>query len=250
MNSGSMNSKVVMKTTTSKVINDPIGKAILDYSKTGISREIIVSSDICDDDVIPSAYLFRDYNAMPSSEQIALQKASGKILDVGAAAGAHARYLKDQGKEVHCIDISPGSVEYLQSQGFDARQKSFLELTNEKYDTILLLMNGIGIAGDLERLDDFLIHAKSLLTEGGTILCDSTDIKYLYEDDEGGFWVDLNSSYYGNFNFQMTFGDSEGNWFPWLYVDYETLEEHAELSGLRISKLFEEESHYLAEINI
>lgn len=248
MNSASMNSREDTKTSTTKMKKDPIGAAILDYSNTGISKDIIVSSDICEDDVIPSSYLFRSFDEMPESEQIALNRASGKILDIGAAAGAHAKYLRSMGSEVKCIDISPGAVKYLKSQGYNASQKDVLQLNGEKFDTLLLLMNGIGISGSLDQLDSFIEHLNNLLNEGGKILCDSTDIKYLYEDEDGGYWMDLNSDYYGNFNFKMSYDDHEGDWFPWLYVDYQTLKEHVEATGLMIEKIFQEESHYLAEI--
>ena len=66
-------------------------------------------------------------------------------------------------------------------------------------------MNGIGIAKNLANLENTLLRAKGMLNENGKILCDSADIKYLYEDNDGGMWVDLNTTYYGNFKFQMTF---------------------------------------------
>ncbi len=227
-------------------LKDPLGQAILDFAERGISHDIIVSSDICEDDSIPSEYLFRNYAAMPELEQIALELCDGKILDIGAGAGIHAEYLRGKGKNVHCIDISPGAVSYLRSKGIPAEQKDFFELNSTKYDCLLLLMNGLGIAGSLSELDKFLSHAKSLLNPGGKIICDSTDIKYLYEDEDGSIWSDLSGEYYGNFNFRMKFKDHQSDWFPWLYVDFLTLKRHAESAGMKIEKVFEEESHYLA----
>ena len=180
---------------------DPIGKAILDFAQTGISKDIIVRSDLCDDDEMPSGYLFRSYDEMPKLEQLALSQCEGSILDVGAAAGCHTKHLQDVGKDVKAIDISRGAVEYMNSIGLNAELIDFYQ-ESRTYDTLLLLMNVMGIAGRLSNLRTMLEKAKSLLNEGGKILCDSSDIRYLYQDDDGGMWVDLSSEYYGNFKFQ------------------------------------------------
>ena len=230
--------------------NDPLGQAILDFSQHGKAKDIIVASDLCDDDVIPVDYLFRSYSEMPKMEQVALAHCKGKILDVGSGSGIHANYLKDQGKDVSCIDISPAAIEYAKTLGLDARQRNFFDLSGESYDTLLFMMNGIGIAGTLANLDKTLIHAKTLLNPGGQLLCDSTDIKYLYEDEDGGMWVDLNTEYYGNFRFQMKYGEHESEWFDWLYVDSESLEKSATKCGFHFEILVEEETQFLAKLTL
>ncbi len=229
-------------------LNDPMGQAIVDFAETGIDQDIIVSSDLCEDDVISSAYLFRSYDDMPEIEQVALNRCVGKILDIGAGAGVHAQYLKEQGKDVSCIDISPLSVQHTTSIDISSRIFNFYDLKDEKYDTLLLLMNGIGIAGTLSNLEHTLLKAKSLLNEGGKVLCDSSDIKYLYEDDEGGMWVDLNTTYYGNFKFQMKYKGHETEWFDWLYVDFDSMLETAERVGFLVNKLVDQDNQYLVEL--
>ncbi|HIP31385.1 MAG TPA: class I SAM-dependent methyltransferase [Crocinitomicaceae bacterium] len=233
-------------------MKDPIGQAILDYVKKNINKDIIVKSDICDDDVIPSAYLFRSYEEMPAIEQVALKRCSGETLDVGAAAGIHASYLKERGLEVHCIDISEKSVDYLKSNGHSAECIDFFDVEDQKYDTVLMLMNGLGIAGSLSNLELLLLKAKSLLTENGKIIADSSDIKYLYqdEDEDGAMWLDLNAEYYGNFKFQMVYGEHTSDWFDWLYVDFEKLEIAASKIGLSVNKMYDENDHYLVEMTI
>lgn len=228
--------------------NDPLGRAAQDYLRTGIDRDIIVESDLCEDDVLSSAYLFRNYDEMPLLEQMAIDRASGRILDVGAGAGAHSRELKRRGMNVRAIDTSAGGIECMLSEGIDARLLDFFELKDEQYDTLLFLMNGIGIGGHLETLKRTLMHAKSLLAPGGRILCDSTDLKYLYEDDDGSYWMDLNANYYGEICFNMRYEDQSSGWFNWLYVDFESFRKVAEECGFRIELLHEEENQYLAEL--
>ncbi len=230
---------------------DPIGQAIFDYVKNGKADDIIVASDLCDDDFIPSEYLFRSMDQMPLLEQVALNACNGKTLDVGAAAGSHALYLIKKGLDVTAIDTSEGAVEHLNKIGIPSRNINFYDLKDEKYDTILLLMNGIGIAGTLGNVDNFLLHAKSLLTPNGQILIDSTDIMYLYEDEEdGSVWVDLNTEYYGNFKYQMKYKNHESEWFDWLYLDAEKFLMAAERCGLEFEILETEEYSFLVKLTL
>lgn len=230
-------------------MRDPLGAAILDYQKKPSKKaEIIVHSKICEDDVILVPYLFRGYADFPELEKIAVGECSGKILDVGAGAGVHALYLKEQGKDVHTIDISEGAVSYMKSQGIDARLANFYELQGEHYDTILMLMNGIGIAGTLSSLENTLLKAYQLLNEKGQVIVDSSDIIYLYEDEEGGLWMDLNTEYYGNFDYQMEYNGITGEWFPWLYVDFDKMKAAAEKVGFKVELLFEEDYQYLVKL--
>lgn len=228
--------------------NDPIGLAIQDFLENKHDEHIIVSSDICDDDVIPVEMLFRSFDEMPELEQIALSLCEGKILDVGAAAGVHAKYLAETGFDTEAIDISQGAVDAMLQNGINARKADFFKEQEGSFDTLLFLMNGIGIAGNLANLDATLLHAKKLVTAHGKLICDSTDIKYLYEDENGGMWVDLGSEYYGNFQFQMHYKNQQTENFDWLYVDFENLKQAAERTGWKAEKRYTEDDHYLAEL--
>ncbi len=228
--------------------NDPIGLAIQDFTKGTNDQNIVVSSDICDDDIIPVEMLFRSYDEMPELEQLALSLCEGKILDVGAAAGVHAKFLSDKGLNTEAIDISQGAVDFMQNNGVKARKADFFKEQEGDFDTLLFLMNGIGIAGNLANLDATLLHAKKLVTAHGKLICDSTDIKYLYEDDNGGMWVDLNNEYYGNFRFQMHYKNQQTDVFDWLYVDFENLKQAAERTGWKAVKRFSDNDHFLAEL--
>ncbi|MFM7663128.1 MAG: class I SAM-dependent methyltransferase [Bacteroidota bacterium] len=228
--------------------SDPIGKAILDFHRTRKPKDIIVSSDLTDDDIIPIEVLFRSYEEMPNLEKRALDLAQGKILDIGAGAGPHSTYLKSQGFYVKAIDSSPGAIEYLKNQGIEAECRNILDLKDETYDTLLLLMNGIGIAGKKSTLVPFLKHLKTLLNHQGQILCDSSDVKFLYEEEDGSYWMDLNSEYYGDFQFQMHYGKESSQVFPWLYVDYDTLHSAAVACGFLCRRLEVEENHFLAQL--
>ncbi len=228
--------------------NDPIGYAIQDYAEHGISETITVMADLCDDDVLPVEYLFRGEELMPALELEALSRCKGKILDVGAAAGCHTYLLKAKGFDVEAIDTSLGAVQHLQSMGFVAEKLDFFDC-NKKYDTLLILMNGIGLAGKVERLPAFLSQIKNCLQPGGQALCDSTDLSYLYREDDGSMWVDLNAPYYGEMQFKMSYKGIESDWFDWLYIDFELLQSHATAVGLKCELIFEGSSeNYLVAL--
>ena len=226
---------------------DPLGQIILDYSQDKVERFVTVESDLCDDDFIDASYLFRSYDEMPKFEQLALDRCSGDILDIGAGAGMHAKYLHEKGLSVKAIDVSVGAVKYMQSQGINAEVQDFFQVT-EQYDTLLMMMNGIGIAGSLRNLERTLLQAKKMMRDNGQLLFDSTDIKYLYMDDDGSMWIDLNTEYYGNFNFKMHYENQSTDWFEWLYVDFETLKTAATTLNLNAEKLYEDQSQFLARI--
>lgn len=232
-------------------LKDPLGSAILDFSKNKKADNITVHSDLCDDDILPTSYLFRTYDEMPEIEQKALDLCQGLVLEVGAGTGCHAKHLINNDFKTFSIDTSRGSVDYMKSQNLPCQNIAFLDYKNNHFDTILILMNGLGLAGKLKNISAFLSHAKSLLNEGGFILADSSDIRYLYEDNDGGTWIDLNSPYPGEMEFQMEYKNHKSDWFPWVYLDFETLKNEAKKSGLKATKVMENENfHYLTKLEI
>lgn len=225
---------------------DPLGQAILDFQTKGAASNVVVSSDIAEDDVIVPKYLFRKYTKMPKLEKVALKQCKGRILDIGAGAGPHALYLHKQGFDVDALESSTLACEAMKNRSVPSviNEDIFDYSTTIKYDTILLLMNGVGIAGDLEGLKKLLLHIKSLMTDDGQILLDSSDLIYLFEDEEGGYWVDINSDkYYGQIEYTMQYGEVKGESFQWLFVDQTTLDTIAESCGLK-SVVIEYGSHF------
>lgn len=211
---------------------DPMGRAIADYHRNGKAARLRVLSLMLEEDEIPVKTLFRPLDQMPAIEQEALKAASGHILDVGAGAGCHSLALQQMGKQVTAIDISPHSVATMSDRGVrDVRQQDFFTLDGPQFDTLLMLMNGIGIVGTLSRMDAFFAQVDRLLAPGGQLLCDSSDICYIYEDEDG--FIDLTGveGYYGEMTYQMQYKTVKGDPFPWLFIDADTLREQAALHG-------------------
>lgn len=224
---------------------DPMGAAILDYLEHGKAGKLRVFSSQFDEDEIPVRTLFRTEKQMSPLERTALQLASGRILDVGAGSGCHSLALQAAGKEVEAIDISPLSVEAMRRRGVGQAVQAnlFSDSFCGAYDTLLMLMNGSGIIGRLENLPAFFRKAKQLLRPGGSILMDSSDLRYLYEDEDGSFVIDIAGDYYGEVDFRMQYKQVEGDPFDWLYIDFQTLSLYAAQNGFT-AELVKEGRHY------
>ncbi|WP_447635977.1 class I SAM-dependent methyltransferase [Flavobacterium microcysteis] len=239
-------------------MKDLFGKAILDYQTKNSPENLITETSISEADEMSVAYLFRNYSTMPKIEKKAMTLAKGKVLDVGCGAGSHSLYLRDVKKlAVLPIDISENAIEACRLRGLDnatVQDVMQMDSTNpeNKFDTILLLMNGTGICGKLKNLSSFLQQLKSLLTPTGQILIDSSDIIYMFDEDEdGGKWIPTERDYYGEITFTIYYKKEEEKPFDWLYVDYNTLQNAAFANGLQC-KLVSEGDHYdyLAKLSL
>lgn len=229
-----------------------MGAAIYDYYLKGEADTLIVHSSMFEDDEIPTEDLFRSFDDMPELEKIALEEAQGRILDVGAGSGCHSIALQTMGKEAVAIDISPFSVEVMKRRGVDARNVNLYdESFTDKFDTILMLMNGTGIIGTLENMSAFFARMRQLLSPGGSLLIDSSDLRYLFEEEDGSLMIDLADDYYGLLDYQMEYKGVKGEPFDWLYVDFETLAFYAEENGFSAELIAEGEHYdYLAKLYV
>ena len=234
------------------VPGDPMGAAIYDYHKNGKADTLVVRSSMFDDDEIPVADLFRGFAEMPALERAALQLAQGRVLDVGAGAGCHSLALMQMGKEAVAIDVSALSVQVMKERGVDARLVDFYdEAFDEKFDTVLMLMNGTGIMGNLDNVKPFFAALKRLLKPGGCVYVDSSDLRYLFEEEDGSLMIDLAGDYYGQLDYQMQYKGVEGEPFDWLYLDFNTLAYYAEENGFSAEIVAEGEHYdYLAKLTL
>jgi hypothetical protein len=223
-------------------MNDPIGQAIQDYYKKGKTSDLTVNSNYTEDERIQPAHFFRTEKEMPAIEKTALKICKGKILDIGAAAGCHSLILQKKGFNVTALEISELAVSIMKSRGI---QKVICEdiytYSADKFDTLLMLMNGTGIGGTLDGLKTLLIHLKTLLADKGQILIDSSDIRYLFEEEDGSMWVDVaNEKYFGEMEYEVSYKKQK---FKWLFTDFDTLKMVAEETGLQCT-LVEEGKHF------
>lgn len=163
-------------------------------------------------------------------------------------------YLQEEKKlDVTAIDISAKAVQACQLRGVQkVKMQNLLDTdATEKFDTILLLMNGTGIFEKLDRISIYLQKLKSLLNEGGQILIDSSDIIYMYDQDEDGAYEIPANGYYGELTFTIQYKGETEDTFPWLYLDYNTLQNAAHANGLNCELIIEgKHFDYLAKLTL
>jgi SAM-dependent methyltransferase len=189
---------------------------------------------------------------MPKLEKKALQLCKGKVLDVGCGSGSHSLYLQEKGFAVKAIDISENAIKACELRGLkNVRVQNVLDIENEKFDAIILLMNGTGIFGTLAETSKYLHKLKSLLNPNGQILIDSSDIIYMFDKEADGSYLVPADGYYGELTFTISYkGETEVS-FPWLYLDYNTLQNAAQSNGLQCELILEgEHFDYLARLTL
>ena len=233
-------------------MKDLMGRAIWDYFYQENPEDLQTETSISELDDLPVSYLFRTYKEMNALEQKALDLSLGKVLDVGAGAGSHALYLQNDKKlKVTALDISPRSIEICKARGLEnAVCEDFLKFSGDKFDTILLLMNGTGIFQNLAKIDQYLQKLKTLVAENGQILIDSTDILYMYDQDEDGGVLVPATGYYGELDYYLHYKGESEEPMKWLYLDFNTLKNAAQANGFKIQKVLQVEDSYLARLTL
>lgn len=224
-------------------MNTPIdvyGQALMHFYKKGfLDSPLYLHNSYGDQEEMPVEVFFRSEEEFPELEFIALSLCDGKVLDVGAGVGTHSLYLQKQGFQVSAVEVSKLACEIMHSRGVKhIIQEDFYALKDQKYDTLLFLMNGIGLAATLDNFRNLLRHAKSLLSPQGQLLFDSSNISYLYEE----YAVERPSYYFGEITYQYEYNNSKGHPFKWLYIDQETLIRIAHEESWVVQVLFEDEN--------
>lgn len=224
---------------------DVFGKALTDYYEFGQSDKLWLHNNYGKPEDMPVEVFFRSGNDIPELEEYALALCRGKILDIGAGVGAHSLILQSKGFDVTALEISGSAAGIMSDRGVKrVINMDIASYTNAAYDTLLLLMNGIGLAGDMEGLNALLPHLKNLLKENGQIILDSSDIAYLYNARNRP-----KKNYYGEISYQYEYQGNKGEWFNWLYIDFNKLSEIAAVHGMLCQLLFEDGmDQYLARL--
>ena len=223
----------------------PHGAALQAYWNGNKTAEIGIHMDDESVTLMPIVIYFRTEEDLPEIEKLALELCRGKILDVGAGAGTHSKILQKNDFNVTAIDICEPGVEIMKQNGvINTFCKDFLEyITEEKYDTLIFLMNGIGIVGSPNGLVTYLEKAKTLLAAGGQIILDSSDLR------NGETELDFSQEYFGVFEYQLEFNNQIGEKYNWLYIDQELLIKITEENGFKCEIIYEQEDgSYLARL--
>ena len=230
---------------------DAYGMGLKAFFEGDASAQFKIESDVAETEYWPVSEFFHSWDEMSELERRALTLCSGRTADVGAGSGSHVIWLRQHGLVCDAIDVSPLAVDVMRRRGIeDAICTDFFKFSpREKYDTLLFVMNGAGMGGTLDRLPFFLEHCKSMLADDGQMLMDSSDLIYLFQEDDGSVLIDLNAGYYGELEYTMSFNGHRGDPFKWLFVDFGNLSAAAELCGLKCELVMENDHYqYLAQL--
>jgi SAM-dependent methyltransferase len=227
-------------------MSDILGQALYGHYHQTAKHKLWIHNTYGPKEEMPVATYFRIEDDMPDLEWLALNECRGKVLDIGAGAGSHTLLLQQRDLIVTAIDISPLSVQVMKERGVkNALEADIFNYNQGRFDTLLLLMNGIGLAGTISDLEKLLHHFKTLLHEEGQLIFDSSDIAYLYEDEQPP------AGYYGELSYRYEYNKQKTAWFKWLYIDEETMQKIAKKCGFKMEVLLEDEfGQYLARLTL
>lgn len=230
----------------------PHAEAMRSYHEGNEAAVIVVYDDYGRDEV-PVSYFFRSFDQFVPYEREALDLCRGRVLDVGAGSGGHSLELQARGLDVTAIEVLPELSKVLRERGVrQVRTATWMDLDAGTFDTVLMLMNGLGLTETLDGLDRFFRDASRLLRHGGQVVADSTDVRVRMDPDAGktGAVRRPDGRYIGELHFQLEFEGRKGPPFSQLYVDPDTLGRHARAAGWTCDVVQgpDESGHYLTRL--
>ena len=231
----------------------PLGEAIKDYHLGEWNTQLKVISSAEHDVFVPMSSFYRQGMNFPKLEKNAFRLCRGKVLDAGAGAGSHSLHLIQKGLDVTALDISESSVDVMKMRGIKSAICADLYhyMPFEKFDTVLMMMNGIGIAGDLDGLRKLLAHLKELIKPDGQIIFDSSDISYVTEASRAASSIQApKPDYFGTTYYQLGHKGLLGEMYTWLFIDPKTMDRFAREAGFKMHLEYQSEEHYLATLKI
>jgi len=112
------------------------------------------------------------------AERLAIKYVKGKVLDIGCGAGRVSIYLQVIGYDVVGIDLAPGAIEASRTLGLResyVMSASELDFKDEIFDTVVLLGNNFGVAGDEKLIVRMLEQLHKITTPDAIILAGTLD---------------------------------------------------------------------------
>ncbi|MDB5014440.1 MAG: SAM-dependent methyltransferase, partial [Daejeonella sp.] len=224
---------------------DIFGLALQDFFQHKSPNTLWIHNKYGEKEEMPVDVFFRTEAEMPELEKLALNLCKGKVLDIGAGVGSHALVLQQDGIDVTALELSANACQIMKEKGVrKVLNEDIFTYKSEKFDTLLLLMNGIGLSKTLLGVVDFLKVASDLLAPNGQLIFDSSDISYLYEDSKMP-----EDRYYGEISYQYEYKSQKSTWFKWLYIDQNLITQIANEQGWNCTILYEDEfDQYLAKL--
>ena len=219
--------------------SDAFGHALLDHLDGCAGHELIERSD----GYIAVSAGTEMYFAEPSDQQCEIvERAVGRVLDVGCGAGRYALYLQEQGLEVVGIDVSPLAIDVCRRRGLrDARLLSVEEVDASlgKFDTVLMLGHNLALLGSAGGAKRILKRLHRAVVPGGRLIGDILD-PYETEDPNYLAYHAQNRStgrMGGQIRMRVRYKGYKSPWFDYLFLSREELEGLLEATGWRLKEI-------------
>ena len=223
----------------------PFSQALIDYAEGNTAHSLILHNSYGEPEEMSIEVFFREAVDLSPLEKLVIESCSGEILDIGAGAGALSVILQQKNQQVTALENDQGCVELMKAMGIQSGVEGDLWHYEAQYDTVLVMMNGLGLAGKLDRVPGFLKKCMSLLAPSGQLLFDSSDISYLFEDET----AKKTEGYFGEVQYKYEYRNKSGDWFDWVYVDQNTLKGICSELSLKLEILHTNEyDQYLARV--
>jgi len=230
---------------------NPFSRALTNFHAGSQDATFTIRRDDGFQQVVPAAPFF-DLESYPPLEKRAMDECHGSVLDIGSAAGRHSLELLRRGLNVTSLDILPEMEGIMRDRGLtDVVIVDVMKFSGRRFNTLLMLMNGIGMAKTIEGLDRFLRHAHELILPGGQIVCDSVDVS-VTDNPKHVAYREANAASgraTGQQAFVMDCAGGDSSEFDWLHIDFQSLARSCEATGWEAVLLESEASgHYLCKL--
>jgi len=189
-------------------------------------------------------------DGLPELDRIAVERCTGRVLDIGAGAGSHSLAIQDRGLEVTSIDISAKAVKVMSQRGCrDARVGDVFDSYSAPFDTVLVILN-IGIVQNLDGLARFFKQLGTLMTDKGQLITDSIDPRNSEDQSYRKYTQDkiAKGRYLGERTLRFEYKDQASDWFEWMHIDAETLGQYVAQAGYSMKHLGSDGKRYLVSI--
>ncbi len=157
----------------------------------------------------------------------------GKILDIGCGTGSFISALMKRGK-VLGIDISSNMIKICKSRGINnVKIKDIFGFKSKnKFDTIVLLDENIGLAGTVKNTKKLLKKLSSLLSSKGQILAN-------VEEVAGNYYI---------WEARALWNGKYGPWFKWIKFNSSFLIKLCQKQGLKAEVVSKDKKRYIIKI--
>ncbi len=227
---------------------DAYGQQLWEHFNDHEVKEIIERDDgFIDVNHNPLNY-FAEYSQWPEIQKKAVKLVRGKTIDIGGGAGRVALYLQEKNIDVLVIDNSPLAVKVCKLRGVKKARvlpvENIDKLKSKNYETVIMFGNNLGLLGTPKKARVLLEKMASITTDNAQIIAEGCD-PHKTNDPYHLSYHKLNKSrgrMAGELRLRVRFKNYIGDWFDYLFVSLEEIENILKGTKWVIDKVVGEES--------